>query len=72
MYAYTWDCSERNNSKGWLELGPIQHLGKAAKHFWRSNKTKEKCFEFLGLQIVGRQIYGRLMMDKVYFVKFIV
>jgi hypothetical protein len=37
--------------KGWLEFGLIEHLNKRRVYFYRSDKTKEKGFEFLRLQI---------------------
>lgn len=45
-----------SNSKAWLELGLTQLPNKGTIHFQRSDKTKEKNFESLWEQIVGRQI----------------
>lgn len=53
-----------SNSKGWLELGLIYHLSKGTIHFQKSDKTKEKNFEFSWQQIVGMQIYEKLRVDK--------
>lgn len=71
-HVYAWEHSVMSNSKGWLELGLKQCFRKGTVHFCRSNEKKDKDFEFLGLQIVGRQIYGNPMVDKGQLVKFVV
>ena len=43
-----------NNSKGWLKLGLMQYLNNRTINFQRSGRTKERDFESLGWQIVGR------------------
>lgn len=47
-----------SNSKGWLELGLIWHLSKRTVSSERGDETREKGFELLGWQIVGRQVCG--------------
>lgn len=47
-----------SNSKGQLELGLIRHLRKRTVSSERGDKTREKDFELLGWQIVGRQVCG--------------